>query len=43
MRDAWELPIDGPEGATEADCGNCGQSYYVRREITVYYSTEAMA
>lgn len=40
MRDAWELPIDGPEGECEADCGECDKPFIVSRQITVYYSTQ---
>jgi transcription elongation factor Elf1 len=35
-KDSWELPGKDEE-VTETECGECGKSYNVRREIMVEY------
>ena len=42
-RDAWEINFgDGMEGEAETDCGDCGKTYRVIREVEVSYSTSKM-
>jgi hypothetical protein len=36
--DAWELDIDGDD-SIETDCGACGHTYIVARQVSVTYST----
>jgi hypothetical protein len=41
--DAWEIDFgDGLEGDTEHDCGSCGETYFVSRSVSIYYSTQKL-
>jgi hypothetical protein len=43
-RDAWEWNFGpGLEGTREVDCDSCGGAFSCEREVTVYYSTAAIA
>lgn len=38
--DAWEINFGGVEGDTEHSCGNCGEDYFVSRQVTYRYTTK---
>ena len=42
--DSWELDLGpGLEGDGETSCASCGEDFFVSRNVTVTYSTKAIA
>jgi len=42
-KDSWEIDTGpGFDGDTQTDCGHCGRTYHVTRNVSVSYSTRKL-
>jgi hypothetical protein len=42
-KDAWDIDFGDMEGEVENDCGKCGETYIITRNIEVTYTTSPIS